>query len=244
MRPQLPVQPNPNPNNNKALQVINVQNQPVSPVQCNDIHLRSGRIVEPIINDITHLDKEEAVNEKSANNNAETVESTPNNTTQTTSPPFPEHLAPTKTLEPLAFNILGELQNLYVKIPLLQALRDVPIYARTVRDVCIKKPGRKAKDPLTVRVMGKLTALMTEKDPPVKYGDPGHPTVTVQVRKTFVSKVLVDLGAAINIMTLETTQLLQLKNFIRETPTILELVDRSTIKPEGVIEDLIISVES
>ena len=45
-------------------------------------------------------------------------------------------------------------------------------------------------------------------------------------------------------MTLETTQLLQLKNVIRETPTILELADRSTIKPEGVIEDLIISVES
>jgi len=45
-------------------------------------------------------------------------------------------------------------------------------------------------------------------------------------------------------MTLETAQLLQLKNFIRETPTILELADRSTIKPEGVIEDLIISVES
>jgi hypothetical protein len=45
-------------------------------------------------------------------------------------------------------------------------------------------------------------------------------------------------------MTLETSQLLQLKNEIRDTPTILELADRSTIKPEGVIEDLIISVES
>ncbi len=45
-------------------------------------------------------------------------------------------------------------------------------------------------------------------------------------------------------MTLETAQLLQLKNVIRETPTILELADRSTMKPEGVIEDLIISVES
>ena len=126
----------------------------------------------------------------------------------------------------------------------MQALRDVPIYARTIRDICVKKPGRKAKDPLTVHVMGELTALMTEKDYPVKYGDPGHPTVTVQVGKTFISKVLVYLGAAINIMTLETAQLLQLKNFIRETPTILELADRSTIKPEGVIEDLIISVES
>ena len=78
----------------------------------------------------------------------------------------------------------------------------------------------------------------------MKYGDPGHPTVTVQVGKTFVSRVLVDMGAAINIMTLETTQLLQLKNLIRETPTILELANHSTIKPEGVIEDLIISVES
>eukprot|EP00253_Pinus_taeda_P011966 PITA_11966 len=92
--------------------------------------------------------------------------------------------------------------------------------------------------------MGELTALMTEKDPPVKYGDPGHPIVTVQVGKTFVSKVLVDLGAAINIIALETTQLLQLKHLIREIPAILELADRSTIKPEGVIEDLVISVES
>ncbi|WP_236770769.1 hypothetical protein, partial [Acinetobacter johnsonii] len=92
-----------------------------------------------------------------------------------------------------------------------------------VKDICIKKLGRKAKDPLTVHVMGDLAALRSEKNPPVKYGDPGHPTVTVQVCKTFVSRVLVDLGAAINIMTLETTQLLQLQNFIRETPTILEL---------------------
>jgi hypothetical protein len=45
-------------------------------------------------------------------------------------------------------------------------------------------------------------------------------------------------------MTLETLQLLQLQNEVRETPTILELADRSTIKLEGVIEDLSISVES
>ena len=225
MRPQLPVQPNPNLNNNKALHVIDVQNQLVSPMQCNDIHLRYGRIVEPIIDDITSdSDKEEIGKEKSSNvetvgsssnnnvetvgsssnNNAETVETSSKNTAEAAEPPFPERLALTKTLEPPAFNLLRELQNLYVKIPLLQALRDVPIYARTVRDTCIKKPGRKAKDPLTVHVMGDLAALMSEKNPPVKYGDPGHPTVTVQVGKTFVSRVLVDLGAAINIMTLET----------------------------------------
>jgi hypothetical protein len=72
-----------------------------------------------------------------------------------------------------------------------------------MRDICIKNPGRKTKDPLTVHVMGDLSALMTGKTPPVKYGDLGHPTVTVQVGKTIIHHVLVDLGAAINIMTLE-----------------------------------------
>jgi hypothetical protein len=61
IRPQLPVQPNPNPNN-KAVQCIDVYNQPtlsLFPVQCNDIHLRSGRVVEPTIADVTSPDKEE-----------------------------------------------------------------------------------------------------------------------------------------------------------------------------------------
>jgi len=111
MRPQLPVQPNPNPNNNKALQVIDIQNQPVSPMQCNDIHLRSGKIVEPIIDDIisSDSDKEETGKEKSSNNNVETVESSSNNTAEIAEPPFPERMALTKTLEPPAFNLLGEL---------------------------------------------------------------------------------------------------------------------------------------
>jgi hypothetical protein len=240
IRPQLPVQPNPNPNN-KAVQCIDVYNQPtlsLLPAQCNDIHLRSGRVVEPTIADVTSPDKEETQEHDAP----EKVQSSSNNVAETT--PFPERIALTKAPELPAFNLLGELQNLYVKIPLLQALRDVPIYARTMRDICIKKPGRKTKDPLTVHVMGDLSALMTSKTPPVKYGDPGHPTVTVQVGKTIIPRVLVDLGAAINIMTLETLQLLQLQDKVRETPTILELADRSTIKPEGVIEDLSISVES
>ena len=196
--------------------------------------------MEPTIADVTSFDKEET----KEHDVPKKVQSSSNNVAETSTPPFPEHLSLTKAPKPPAFNILGELQNLDVKIPLLQSLRDVPIYARTMRDICVKKPGRKTKDPLTVHVMGDLSALMPGKTPPVKYGDPGHPTVTVQVGKMIIPRVLVDLGVAINIMTLETLQLLQLQDEVRETPTILELADRSTIKPEGVIEDLNISVES
>ena len=58
-----------------------------------------------------------------------------------------------------------------------------------------------------------------------------------------IPNVLVDLGAAINVMTIETVRKLGLTN-LRPTPTVLELADRSTIKPEGILDDLIISVDS
>ena len=77
------------------------------------------------------------------------------------------------------FNLLGELRNLYVKIPLLQALQDVPIYARIVWDLCTKRTGRKPRDPPTVHVIGNLSALIIGKSPVTKYDDPGNPTVTV-----------------------------------------------------------------
>jgi hypothetical protein len=143
-----------------------------------------------------------------------------------------------------SFNLLGELKNLHVNIPLLQAIRDVPIYAKTMRDLCIRKPRQKPKDPLIVHVVGDLSELLLGKNPPIKYGDPGNPTVTVKIGQTSIPHVLVDLGAAINIMPIETTQFLQLITQIRPTPIVLELVDRSTIRTEGVIDDLVISVDS
>ena len=99
-------------------------------------------------------------------------------------PPYPEILMLPRIGGQPQFNLLGELRNLYVKIPLLQALQDVPIYARTVRDLCTKKPGRKPRDPPTVHVIENLSSLIIGKTPVTKYDDPGNPTVTVQVGQT------------------------------------------------------------
>ena len=44
-------------------------------------------------------------------------------------------------------------------------------------------------------------------------------------------------------MTIETVRKLGLTN-LRPTPIILELADRSTIKLEGILDDLVISVDS
>jgi hypothetical protein len=52
---------------------------------------------------------------------------------------------------------------------------------------------------------------MLGKTPSIKYGDPGNPTVTIKIGQTPIPHVLVHLGETINIMPIETTQLLQLR---------------------------------
>ena len=84
-------------------------------------------------------------------------------------------------MEKTCFNLLGELKNMYVKIPLLKALHDVPIYAKTVRDLCVMKLGRKPINPLMVHVVGKLSELMMGKAPWGKYDDPRNPTIMVHM---------------------------------------------------------------
>ena len=86
-------------------------------------------------------------------------------------------------MEQPSFNLLGELKNIYVRIPLLQALHDVPIYVKTIRDLVVKKPGRKPKYSLTMHVVGNLSELIMGKVPLAKYADPSNPTVTICIGK-------------------------------------------------------------
>ena len=76
-----------------------------------------------------------------------------------------------------------------------------------------------------------------------KYVDPGIPTVTITINNFSISKTLIDVGVAINVMTLETMKYLDLKN-IRPTTTVLELANRAKIAPEGILEDIIVSLDS
>ena len=90
------------------------------------------------------------------------------------------------------------LQNLHVRITLLQALKEVPIYAKTIRDLCIKKPRRKPKDLATIHAMGKLYELMSAQPLLTKYNDLGNPMVTVYINDQPIANTLIDLGATIN----------------------------------------------
>lgn len=96
-----------------------------------------------------------------------------------------------------------------------------------------KKPRRKITNNPKVQVFGTLSDLLLGKETPVKYEDPGNPIVIVQINGQTFSNALVDLGATINILTTAICQKLGITS-IEPTSTLLELADRSVVRPEGV----------
>jgi hypothetical protein len=64
----------------------------------------------------------------------------------------------------------------------------------------------------------------------------------VTINNVSIGNTLVDLGASINIMTNNTMELLQLNQFLHPTPTVLELAYRTTIKPVGVLDDILVTL--
>ena len=130
-----------------------------------------------------------------------------------------------------------------INIPLLQAIKDIPIYAKTMKELCTKKLGRQKKEPSIIQVGGKLSCLMSTKFFTEKYEDLGILVVTTFINGYPINITLIDLGVAINVMNMET--LSHIGSFeLLPTPTMLELVDRSKVKPEGVLEDIVISLDS
>ena len=116
-------------------------------------------------------------------------------------PLYPRRLVETGMTSHLESDFLKELKNLDIWIPLLQAIRYVSIYAKTVMDLCVKNRRRKPKDPATIHVMGKLSKLMIDQPLLTKYNDPGNTAVTVYIYGKPINNTLIDLGVDMNVMT-------------------------------------------
>jgi hypothetical protein len=142
------------------------------------------------------------------------------------------------------FDILNELKNTCVKIPLLQAIKHIQIYSKVVKELCIKNPGRKKKDPPTVHLVGGISEYISEKPTLEKYGNPGNPVVTITINEVSIGNTVIDLRVAINVMTATIFEQLQLQPLLRPTPTILELADKTRVIPEGILDDVMVTLVS
>ena len=93
--------------------------------------------------------------------------------------------------------MLEVLRQVKVNIPFLDLINQVPTYAKFLKDLCTIKRGLgiEKKAFLTEHV----SALLQSKYP-VKYKDPGSPTISVNIGGNCIEKALLDLGASVNLM--------------------------------------------
>ncbi|XVF72371.1 hypothetical protein PTKIN_Ptkin12aG0116600 [Pterospermum kingtungense] len=243
---KFPAQPKPNPSNH--CQVSSSSQNP--PENVNSITtLRSGKVIDKTIpskDPMPNVPQEPVPNvphepESDGKNDGKKDKGKIDEPVVNKCPfpaPFPQRLGPVKTLNNNS-EIFEVLKQVKVNIPLLDAIKQIPSYAKFLKDLCTVK--RK----LNVQKKAFLTenvSSIIQQNTPSKYKDPGCPTITCVIGNTKVERALLDLGASVNLLPFSVYKQLGLGE-LKPTPVTLQLADRSTKVPRGVVEDVLVQID-
>ena len=111
-------------------------------------------------------------------------------------PSFPQALRGKKKI-PNQAEIWEVLRQVKLNIPLLDMIKHVPTYAKLLKDLCTVKNGLGIEN--KAFLTEQVTAIIQSKNP-VKYKDPGSPTISANIGGTCIDKALLDLGASVNLL--------------------------------------------
>ncbi|XP_071740714.1 uncharacterized protein [Rutidosis leptorrhynchoides] len=166
--------------------------------------------------------------------------------TESKSVPFPKALEspnqfPYGKKGPQPKDMWEMFKQVKINLPLLDAIRQVPSYAKFLKDLCTQKRKQRATLPKKVELTEHLSAVVSGTLPP-KFKDPGTPLIAVTVENVNVKKALLDLGACINILPFCLVDRFEL-GLMKRTDIIIQLADQSIKTPRGILEDVIVKVE-
>ena len=152
--------------------------------------------------------------------------------------PFPQALRGNKKI-PNRVEIWEQLRQVKVNIPLLDMIKQVPTYAKFLKDLCTVKRGLgiEKKAFLTEQVRAVIQSKTL-----VKYKDPGSPTISVNIGGTCIEKALLDLGTSVNLLPYSVYKQLGLGE-LKPTNITLSLADRLVKIPKGIVEDVLVKVD-
>ncbi|RDX97361.1 hypothetical protein CR513_19873, partial [Mucuna pruriens] len=141
--------------------------------------------------------------------------------------------------------LLKMFRRVEINIPLLDAIKQVPKYAKFVKELCVHK-RRKIKGS---REIGGVVSALTRNEEitvgapnmPKKCRDPRIFSVPCTISEcTFVDAML-DLGASINVMPVSIYRALNFGD-LEPIGMTIQHVNRSIVQPLGVLEDVLIQV--
>ncbi|XP_058189279.1 uncharacterized protein LOC131306867 [Rhododendron vialii] len=152
--------------------------------------------------------------------------------------PYPNRLkSPAKPN--LNSDIYEVLKKVTVNLPLLDAIKQIPSYAKFLKELCTHK--QKLQVQKKVFLTEQVSSLFQSTLPP-KYTDPGCPTISITIGGKVVEKALLDLGASVNLLPFSVYEQLGLGE-MKPTRVTLRLADRSIRVPKGMVEDVLVQVD-
>ncbi|XP_027158459.1 uncharacterized protein LOC113760082 [Coffea eugenioides] len=193
---------------------------------------------EPVIpkdKDEEWIEKE--LEEEGRDNKNAKVLSKPIPTTKTNPPPFPSRFENPKKQDKEK-EVLEIFRKVQINIPLLDAIKQVPKYAKFLRDLCVNR--RRLRGDERVIVGENVSAVLQRKLPP-KCGDPGRFTVPCRIGNTLIRNTMLDLGASINVMPKSMYASLNLSP-LKETEIVIQLADRTNAYPDGLVENVLVKI--
>ena len=154
-------------------------------------------------------------------------------------PPFPQALRSKKKASKQE-GILEVLRQVKVNIPLLDMIKQVPTYAKFLKDLCTVKKGLGInKKAFRTKQFSSIIQCKTL----LKYKDPGSPTISINIGGTCIDKALLDLRANVNLLPYSMYKQLGLGE-LKPTNITLSLADRSVKILKGIVEDVLVKVDN
>ncbi|XP_048229002.1 uncharacterized protein LOC125369811 [Ricinus communis] len=133
------------------------------------------------------------------------------------------------------FESIEMLSKVNTNLPLLDVIRNKPAYAKFFEELNTNK--RRYANNKKVQV----ASVMLQHQLPLKMKDLGSFTINITIGDKKDTKIMLDLGASINLMPYSMYALLGLGE-LKPTTMSLQFADRSIKYPRGIVEDLLVQV--
>ncbi|VFQ74772.1 unnamed protein product [Cuscuta campestris] len=154
-------------------------------------------------------------------------------------PFFPSRLAKQQK-EDNDKDIWETFRKVEVNIPLIDAIKQVPRYAKFLKELCTNKRGLKGIESVS---LSENDSAILQRKLPVKCKDKGSFSIPCSIGGKKFERALCDLGASINVMPYSVFVSLNIGT-LNESSVVIKLADRSSVYPEGLVEDVLVQIEN
>jgi len=155
--------------------------------------------------------------------------------------PFPPRAIPSKKIEEVDREILETFRKVEVNIPLLDAIKQIPRYAKLLKELCTHKMRLKGNEKIN---MGRNVSILIGKYVPQileECKDPGTFCVPCIIGNNKFENAMLDLSASINVMPLSIFKSLSFGP-LQRTGVVIQLANRSVAHPMGLVDHVVVHV--